>query len=436
MIFFYKTVVNLLFVLALPFLPFIYLISEKRRANLLQRLGFNTSFKSRKPGEKRIWIHALSVGEVKSAVPFVNALKEKKRDLNIVFTVSTKTGFETAVTLLRGKKSGHAADAADQIGYFPFDVGFAVKRVCRKIRADSVVLVETDLWPNFLYETRRQKTDVILINARLSKTALNGYLSIKKFSSMLFSSLTHIMAQSILDKKRFLILGTDEKRVSVMGNIKFDQPCIDMERDHLAKMKTLFGIQNHSKVFIAGSTHEGEEPVLCSVYKNLKNMFPELLMIVAPRNPERCSKIYNYFFSENLKTVLMSDLDGSNGSTDAVLVDTMGELSKLYAVCDAAFVGGSMVRQGGHNPLEPAAFGKPLFFGSDMSDFLSIAEKLQNNGGAKTVESAVQLQKELEIIFKDREIQEQMGRKNFEVFSQNSGSVKNIIKKMEQIGIV
>jgi 3-deoxy-D-manno-octulosonic-acid transferase len=437
MIFFYKLVVNLIFVIILPFLPFIYFFFKKRRANLIQRLGFSTGFTPKKPGQTRIWIHALSVGEVTSAVPFVKALKDKLKNVDIVFTVSTKTGFETAVTLLSDTDfSNDNIKLVEQFGYFPFDFDFSIKRVCQQIDADSVVIVETDLWPNFLYETKGKKIKVLLVNARLSQHSLNGYLAIKKFSSMFFSSLYHIMAQSSLDKKRFQALGIDGKKISVTGNIKFDQPCVDMGVDPVKKIKKRFGIQKLTKVVIAGSIHEGEEIVLGRVYKNLKKTFPGLLMIIAPRNIEQCSKIISYFTLEKLKTLLISDMDGSDCSNDVVLVNTMGELSKLYAVCDAAFIGGSMVSQGGHNPLEPAAFGKPVLFGPDMSDFLMISKMLLDNGGAKIVNSAIELQHELEIILKDRQIQEYMGMRNFEVFSGNSGAVQKIITRMEQFDIV
>jgi 3-deoxy-D-manno-octulosonic-acid transferase len=159
-------------------------------------------------------------------------------------------------------------------------------------------------------------------------------------------------------------------------------------------------------------------------------------MILAPRDPKQCGKILSYFMSENLNAILMSDMDKDDKEIDVIFVDTMGELSKLYAVCDIAFIGGSMVKQGGHNPLEPAAFAKPVLFGDDMSDFLLVAKMLTDNKGSKIVESEMQLQQELETILNDKQVQEYMGKKNFEIFSKNSGSVQKIIKKMEQLNIV
>ena len=211
---------------------------------MLSRFGFRTDFKPKQAGKKRIWIHALSVGEVISALPFVKALKEQFKDLDIVFTASTKTGFDMADQLFLKKMFlNKEAALVDQLGYFPFDLGYCVKKVSRQIEADAVVLVETDLWPNFLYEMGKKEIPVVLINARLSKHSLNGYLFFKKFSSMFFSSLTGIMAQTPLDEERFQRIGIDKRKISVVGNIKFDQPVADMSQARIDSIRDRFGIQ-------------------------------------------------------------------------------------------------------------------------------------------------------------------------------------------------
>ena len=399
---------------------------------MVSRFGFRTGLKPKQAGKKRIWIHALSVGEVISSLTFVKGLREKHKDLDINFTASTKTGFDMAEQLFLKKNK----ILIDQLGYFPFDLGWSVKKISRSIEPDAVVIVETDLWPNFLYEMAKSKVPVILINARLSKRSLKGYLFFRKFSSMFFSSLTQIMVQSPLDKKRFQRLGIDKRKISVPGNIKFDQPVADMDKSKLEGMRERFGILKQTHVFVAGSTHEGEENILCGLYKKVKKNFPGFLMILAPRDPKRCQDILSYFLSNDVQAVLMSAMDESRDCPDVILVDKMGELFLLYAICNVAFIGGSMVRQGGHNPLEPAAFSKPILFGADMSDFLLISTWLLENRGAKRVTSEQDLKKELETLLGDRMMQQHMGAKNFEVFSRNSGTVKRIIKNMERLHIV
>jgi 3-deoxy-D-manno-octulosonic-acid transferase len=427
-------------------LPFIYFFSKKRRATLGFRFALKADFKPKQGGKKRIWVHALSVGEVISVLPLVKGLKEQYPDLDIVFTASTKTGFDMAEQLFlknRGLKNAGLENASlkneglvNQLGYFPFDLGFCVNKISSQIDPDAVVLVETDLWPNFLYEMKKRKTAVVLINARLSERSLKGYLIFKKFSSMFFSSLTEIMAQTQLDKKRFQSLEIDERKISVAGNIKFDQIHENMDEQTVKAMKDNFGIQKETKVLIAGSTHEGEEKILCKVYEKIKKKFPEFLMIIAPRDPKRCSVILSYFLSQDVNAEFISTMEKSNRRYGVVLVDRMGELSRLYAICDVAFIGGSMVRQGGHNPLEPAAFSKPVLFGADMSDFLLISNMLMESGGARRVESEIQLEKEIETILENNQIRQYMGSRNFEIFSKNSGALQRTIENMKRLNIL
>lgn len=399
---------------------------------MLARFGFRTGLKSKPTGKKRIWIHALSLGEVISAQPFVRGLKEQHKNLDIVFTASTKTGFDMAGHLLFNKQ----VPLADQLGYFPFDLGYSVKKISRLIDPDVVVIIETDLWPNFLYEMGRRHIPTVLINARLSNRSLRGYLFFKNFSTLFFSGLTQIMVQTALDKKRFQQLGIDPGKISVTGNIKFDQPVVNMDAKMRDRLKNRFGVKAQTQVLVAGSTHRGEETILCAVYQKLKHDFPGFLMILAPRDPKRCLEISSYFLSREVNTAVLSALEESTDAPDVILVDTMGELSSVYAICDVAFIGGSMVAQGGHNPLEPASFSKPILFGKDMSDFLLIADWLVEKGGAKQVASVEDLIKELTSLLGSRQEQMRMGSRSFEVFSQNSGAVPRIIREMERLDIV
>lgn len=449
MIFLYKILAHIGFILFLFFSPVIVLLSKKRRANFFQRLGLKVSFKPFKKNKKRIWVHALSTGEVKSILGFIKAIKKKYEYIDIVFTASTTAGFICAKKIfcinkehdkfenIQGQKKDYSL--ISQLGYFPFDFSFSIKRINQKIKPDSVVIVETDLWPNFLYEMKKQKTPVILINARVFQSSFKKHLFFKYFFVKFFSLFTRIMVQSKSDKKRFKQLGIDENKILNTGNIKFDSPFEEINKDEYIKtFRKCFGIKKQ-RVFIAGSTHEGEEEILCRVYKRLKIDFPDLLMILAPRDHKRCSDLVSYCLSQNLKSVLMSTgeiHDLKNQAFDIILIDEMGLLSKLYSLCNAAFIGGSMVKEGGHNPLEPALFSKPVLFGKDMSDFIDIAKTLEKKGGAKRVDSEQKLERELRNILKDQKMQADMGKKNFEVFVSNRGASQIIIKEMELLGLV
>ncbi len=428
------------FVFFVPFLPFLLLFSKKRRATLGARLGLSTrllSFEDKntesvEKGEKKLWIHALSVGEVKSALPLVTAIRKINKPCEIVFTASTKSGYEMAAALFLNKDRA----LVDHLTYFPLDLNFSINRICRRINPKAVVIVETDLWPNFLYQMNKKNIPVVLVNARLSKRSLNGYLFFKRFSTLFFSFLTQIMVQTPLDKKRYLKLGMDSSKVKVTGNMKFDQPYDPLDPAGLDYLKTQLGIQKKDQVFLAGSTHGGEEKILMNVFTILSNTFDHLVMIIAPRDPKRCRRLCSEFQKGGICAVLMSQIGSEMPGARVIFVDKMGELAKMYAVCDIAFIGGSLVSEGGHNPLEAAVFAKPVLFGPDMSDFQQISDLLVQGGGALQVDSQKDLVLRLNALLNDHDHQKKIGDKSFKVFSAHSGAVKKILSRMEQLSIV
>jgi len=425
----------------------------------LPRLGFLTGLiVSQDKNRKRIWIHALSVGEVKSAAPVVMAIKEKSSRTDIIFTASTKTGFEMAGNLF-GEQS---EKLVDQLGYFPFDFGFSIRRIFEQINPDGIVLIETDLWPNFLYEMKKKKIPIALVNARLSDRSFKSFSWCKPFAALFFSFLTRIFAQSEEDANRYRQLGINENKIEVTGNIKFDQPFATVTKAESQMFKKQLEIRENRSVILAGSTHDGEEQILLNCYKKACEIIPDLLMIIAPRDPDRSialneqclsgQKTSDQIVSGQISSVLMSQLmpglvsgfesdliprpNGGGDWPQVIFVDKMGELSRLYAICDIAFIGGSLVTQGGHNPLEAAVYSKPILFGSDMSDFKDISKLLIENGGARMVSSEKQLDEQLKKMLETPRLGEQMGIKNFTVFSSHSGAVKKIISQMEKWSIV
>ncbi len=432
MIFIYHILLTLFFFLALPVLPFLYLLSEKRRANLFQRLGFFTGFGKKSSKIFRIWIHALSVGEVRSSLPFVLSLKRRKPLAEIIFTASTKTGLETAQKLFCRASN----PLVSQMGYFPFDIWFSILRITHLIDPDLVCLIETDYWPGFLYHMKQQNVPVVLINARLSKRSLKGYLRMGRFSSLFLSDLSHIMAQTSLDEQRFKSIGITQSRLSVMGNIKFDQEAGNMDDKGKTELKTKFNIQDQDLVWIAGSTHEGEESLLLDAFTSVKKKIPELKLILAPRDPKRSGKLIKQVPTQPCSSVLFSDLKPGMASQDIIFMDKMGILAESYAICDLAFIGGSLVPQGGHNPLEPAMFGKPILFGPHYTDFLQVSDLLVEENGACRVETGSEIEEKLEKILKNPSLAAQMGEACYRIFSDNQGAVARTIDKMEDLAFV
>ena len=232
MIILYNIFLYFFFIIFIFFLPFILLFSKKRRANILKRLGIINIIPEKKSDKKRIWIHALSFGEVKSAYPLIKALQNKK-DFELIFTASTKTGFDKACNLFLKKKNL----LVNQVGYFPFDFLFSLKQICSKIDPDIVLIIETDLWPNFLLYMKKRKIPVFLINARLSSRSFKKYMWFKNFIGFIFSLFSIIMVQTNEDKIKFKKLGINTNKIKVLGNIKFDQNPPEIFENHIQLIK-------------------------------------------------------------------------------------------------------------------------------------------------------------------------------------------------------
>jgi 3-deoxy-D-manno-octulosonic-acid transferase len=404
------------------------LISDKRRRTVLQRLGIARlprELTRKRPDtseKKRVWIHALSVGEVLSSVPLVKGLKECSNTREIVFSASTKTGFDIAKQYL--------TDTVHSIFYFPYDLTFSVKHIVQRIDPAIVVIVETDIWPNFLFEMKKRQVPVILVNARLSKKSFFGYKRLGLFAKQVFLKFFHICAQALEDAGRFQELGVPFDRITITGNVKFDVTHQIQGSQETDSLRQSMHIQNARKIFLAGSTHPGEESMLLDAFSRIKNQAGDLLLIVAPRNPERAGSVSRMFNSAGYSVGLMKELKkiSSGKRLDVIIIDTIGLLKKLYAIADIAFIGGSLVNCGGHNPLEPAAFSKPIIFGHDMSDFADISRMLLDAKGAVRVKDAKDLYKALVSLMENDKRALEMGKNALGVLTANKGAVEKTIK--------
>ena len=424
---------NILFFIAIlagfPLIILNVLASDKRRKTFLQRLACRhlpSGFRKTKRGEKAIWIHALSVGEVLSAAALVRDLKERFENNNIIFSVSTKTGFETAEKMLK--------EYADAIIYFPYDFLFSVKRVSRIIDPYFVILVESDIWPNFLFEMKKRNVPLFLVNARLSDKSFSGYGRFPFIAKTLFMFFSKICAQSPQDARRFIQLGVSRDKVVITGNIKFDQESIILTKEDITSMRNSLNIEPYQRIFLAGSTHPGEEAMLSKAFSRIKKEFADLVFIIAPRNPERAEAVCKIFKSDGFTSAPIKATDAIK--PDVIIVDTIGILKRLYALADLAFIGGSLVGSGGHNPLEPAAFAKPIIFGYDMSNFTLISQMLVKSGGAVQVKDAAGIYKTAAMLLKDDKKAARMGKRALNVFYSNKGTVEktlNVITENLQI---
>ena len=427
LIFLYNLFLILLLFFLFPIVIAIVVSSHKRRSTFLPRLGITPGISALNQKkiytqmDKPLWVHALSVGEVISVAPLVKRLRSSFQDKKIVFSASTKTGFEIAGKLFR--------DDVDLITFFPYDFLLSVKLAAKKIDPSIVIMTETDIWPNFIWEMKKRRVPVILVNARLSNRSFSGYKRVLFLSKSVFSSFSRICAQSAEDAERFRLLEIPLEKISITGNIKFDQQDQPVSLELIKERKLSMGIKPCQKIILAGSTHKGEETSLLEAFTRLKKDIKELLLVIAPRDPERAGTVCDIFKSAGFVSELMQTVSKTETgkASDVIIIDRIGVLKSLYALADVAFTGGSLVNRGGHNPLEPAAFSKPIIFGSDMSNFAQISDMLLQSSGAIQVADADGLYNAASAILKNDKTASKIGKNAFSVYLKNKGALDNTL---------
>lgn len=414
-------------VLSLPVTIVSALTLEKRQKTVLKRLGIG--FRPHRFSRRPIWLHAISVGEILSAIPLAQSIKSRFPDYPLVVSASTHTGFEIAKKRL--------AKTCDAIVLFPYDFVWSVKRIIKGIDPAIFILFESDIWPNFLFEIRKRGTPALFVNGRISPRSFKRYKKISFFMEWVFSNLSWLCLQTQKDADRFAEIGAPRKRIEVTGNIKFDLPLETMPDAERMRLRESLGIAKNSKIFLAGSTHTGEEELLAHPLKELKQRFPDLVTLIVPRHPDRAESIKRLLadadLPSTLKTALKPRPGGAHGiPPEVIIVDTLGELRRLYAIADTVFVGGSLIKHGGHNPIEPAMFKKPILFGPHMHNFEWIANTLVQAQGAIMVEDANHLLKAATTILSDPTAAKTVGDQAYKVLQENRGAVEKTLKVIEK----
>jgi 3-deoxy-D-manno-octulosonic-acid transferase len=427
---FYNFVLHLALAAAAPVLLPLILLIPRRRRTVLQRLGL-ADRPPRMPvradaHQRPVWVHALSVGEVISAVPLVRQLARELKGRKIVFSVSTLTGFQIAQQQLPA--------AVSALFFFPYDLPFSIRRTVDRVRPGIVVIVESDLWPNFLTYLTDHGVPVVLVNARLSEKSLRGYGRFPLFTRRVLGRLAAVCTQSRRDAARFRALGVPWQRLAVTGNLKFDQPAPALSAEQAAGWRRRLFLPQGVPTIVAGSTHPGEEELLLAAFSKLKADLPEARLIVAPRKPERAAEVVRLFQTAGLRAHALGDLAGQNHSAPwaVAVVDTLGLLRTLYALADISVIGGSFTPLGGHNPLEPAACAKPVIFGRDMSNFSEVSRLLLAAGGAAQVLDAPGLYRQAADLLKDPLRARKMGQQAAAVFNANKGAVKRTVAVLKR----
>lgn len=333
----------------------------------------------------RVWIHAVSVGETLAARPVARALRQAMPDANIALSCITDTGFETAQSALK-------AGEVDATFYFPLDVPLAVKRTLKTVKPDALLLMETELWPNVLHLTRQSGAKTFLVNGRVSDNLLQRAPKMGRLWRWMTGNLDALLMRSRFDAERMKQIGASRLRVHVMGDVKLDAlPDDEQNQAERARWKRVLGLENEV-LFVAGSTHPGEEEIILDSFKTIQDEVPNARLLIAPRHIERADEVEQVIRSAGFDVVRRTQLGESSTDKNVVfLLDTVGELGTVYAASEVAFVGGSLIERGGHNVLEPLLRGVPVLFGPHVANFREAARFAQDSGAGKMIHNAPEL---------------------------------------------
>jgi len=393
---------------------------SKYRNRIPARLGhgLNSIPQSNAASWRTFWVHALSVGEVTSAAPLITGIRKQYPGCRIIVTTSTATGENVAHALL--------GRTADRIIASPFDLLPVVERYLQTIHPDIFILVETDFWPNLMATLARHNIPAILVNGRISQKSFTAYKKHSWFFLPMFCRFDRICLQTEEEKKKFKDIGVDPHKLHTLGNLKYDLPEQAASASDISAL-----LPNDKLLFIAGSTHPGEEELLFTAYTHIRQDHPELYLILAPRKPERANEIIELGHKLSLRGTKRTDK--ASTPHDYLLVDTIGELVELYRHSDIAFTGGSLVAAGGHNPVEPARMGLPVLFGPHMEDFQEIAQELISHGGGRTVVDVHELTTTLDELVKNKPLRQQTGSAAREVVIARQGVVTHHLDMIESL---
>ncbi len=406
--------------LAFPFL--IRDLFRRPFPRFLERLGFIPPLFWPKGETPRIWIHALSVGEANAAIPFARKCAEKWGRDAVICTGTTETGIATLESGL--------SNAVSAVLPSPFDIPISVRRITKLIRPDCFILVETDIWPNWIWHLASNGVPTALVNGGISSRSAARITRVRPVARLLYGGFKHIVMQSQEDRDRLIEIGIPPARVTVLGNLKYDHPLPDLQRDQKIEFAREMGLEPERPVLVAGSTHPGEEGIILQAFLHARKAVSRLQMLIAPRHPARAGEVFDIVRRSGLCARLRSARE-RKAPVDVVILDTLGELFRCYGVCDAAFVGGSLVPVGGHNLVEPAAWGVPVLFGPHVESCREMARDLATSGGGIMVYGARDLAKELSHLFLDDSARKDAGARARSAVEKNQGAIERHITLVE-----
>jgi len=419
----------ILLLAALVLIPCYYFRGVKYRSfrqGIKERLGFFAPGRLDCLAGKRVfWIHAVSVGETRAALPLVKALKKEYPQAALVISNVTETGHEIASQVVE----------ADCCLFFPYDFSPVVRRALRRIRPALIVIVETEIWPNFIRLANESGIPVVLANGRISDRSYPRYQWIKLFIRPILQQFSRFCMQTAEDARRLRMLGAPAGKVRISGNVKFDLDIPLPDDDDAARLRKRFHLPGREMVWVAGSTHAGEEEAVADVYRQLAAEGVKLRLVLVPRHPERCPGVGKMLAGRGISFVRRRELTADERLDPGIvlLVDTVGELQQLYTVADLVFVGGSLVPVGGHNVLEASAVRKPVIFGPHMHNFREISRLLLAVGGGIMVADAGELLEAVRQLVGSEEKRQALGNAGYELIDKNRGATAFTLEMIRDV---
>lgn len=407
--FIYGILSTIIFLILFPFYYAIRVMNKKFIYGWREKLGV---FKSPNLGNKVIMLHGVSVGEIIALENLTKKIKQTFPDYKIVVTTGTKTGQEIAQKKYAG--------IADYITYFPFDIPFCVNSFLKKINPSVILMAETELWPTFAHICKKRKTPLFVINGRISDSTFKLYKLLKLFFKQVLKNYTCILTQSDEDKNKLIAVGAPKDRTETMGNLKFDIKKSD------GKIEIGKG---SNRVIIAGSTHKGEDEIILEAFAELKKEFSDIKLLLVPRHLQRLTAVEDLTKKTELPYGFRTKGDDFT-TKEIILLDTLGELSKMYSLCDFAFIGGSFNKTGGHNPLEAVVYNKPVITGPSIHNFRDIYWILARTNAGEIVKTPQDLKKHMHKLLSNKEFYEKACLDCETVFGNQQGALSFVVEKL------
>lgn len=410
------------------FFPIFYLFKNKSRFQ--ERLGLDLPNLG-ESGIGRLWVHALSVGEVLSAIPLLDALKNRYPSREIVLSVKTATGLEIAREKLQSK--------VDYILPMPLDFWWSVRRMIKYINPSIFILVETDIWPGLILSLKKSGVKTILVNGRVSPHTGKSYIRWRFLIKRVLAMIELFLVQTEIDKYRIIGGRLFPDKVKVTGNIKFDRKWKSLKDKERKRWLNLLNLKN-GLIWVAGSTHNPEEKIILNVFGQLLKLFPDLSLIIGPREANRFDEVYYLARDLGFKVIRKTELPAGPpaspesrraGKYNVFILNTLGELGQIYGLADIAFVGGSLAQIGGHNLLEPASFGISVLFGPYTYNFTTMSQSLIKCGGGKMVSDESELLHVMLELLGQKSEREQIGKRAKEFVEQNQGALDRVMEILE-----